>query len=180
MAFGLHNVSSRTASQLAMRQLSRNRLRRLGLGGGYTTRRIGAFLEQPHYTHSSLTLLPLGLSLGPRVSLRVPCPHWLYVMEATNGLLKVGSTHQPAHRYRILRKALPAGVGLACRALYPLGTMTRSDAQQHEFEAHAELRRRYGRARKPNEWYRATLADVMAIVAGHASRADVAALVGLS
>lgn len=124
-----------------------------------------------------VALLPRGVALGAGVSHRVACEQWLYVM-GSGELVKVGSTHQPAHRFRTLRRVnrLP---DLQCFGLYPIGALTRHGALAHEFAVHAQLRERYGRLRRP-EWYRAPVDAVLALVAAYVQGLDVDALVGLS
>lgn len=157
---------------------------------GGSGRLIGAFLEVPLDNHSSLTPLPEGGSYGPNVSRRVPCPHWLYVMEQTDELIKVGSTHRPASRYRQLRSGNHSrlcGHGLACRAIWLLGTMRRGEAGKHEYAVHGELRLRFcedtttsTQARTRPEWYVAPVADVIAIVESYVGHLDESSLMGLA
>lgn len=133
---------------------------------------LGAFLEIDCGDHSRLEPLPVGGSYGHQVSRTTPVPQWLYAMEAVpNGAVKVGSTHRPRARYLTLShhrwsRKRQAHMGLACRALWSLGVMTRGKAMGHEHAVHIALRRQFGRPRgsRQPEWYDAPLADVIATV----------------
>jgi hypothetical protein len=104
-------------------------------------------------------------------------------MESTAGLVKVGSTHQPANRFRAHRKAHSMRwplAALACRAMYSIGVMPNAAALAVEHSVHADLKRRFGRQRRRDEWYWAPTAVVDDIVRAYAEARDVDALVGLS
>jgi hypothetical protein len=100
-------------------------------------------------------------------------------METTDGLVKVGSSHQPARRYRSLCDAPFARRGLACRAIWSIGKMTRGTAVDFEFRVHRVLRERFQK-KHWQEWYRATAAEAIPIIDTYIAWHDESALVGLA
>lgn len=100
-------------------------------------------------------------------------------METPDGLIKVGSSHQPARRYRSLLHVSFARNGLACRAIWSIGVMTRRAAVDFEFGVHKVLRAQF-EVDRWQEWYRATAVEAIPVIERHIVWSDDSALVGLS
>jgi predicted GIY-YIG superfamily endonuclease len=150
---------------------------------GWSRAPIGVYIERAGAIHTAIDSLPRGVNLGARVSERVPCEHWLYVLEGTNGLVKMGSTHQPEARIRNHARSWQWRKGLdrfACRAIWSLGALTRGQAVRIEYAIHFNISRSFRRATARSEWYIAPLSEVTAIVDAYMAHLATDELVGLS